>query len=296
MKRTARQRKAKEKQTDNKNASKTSPKKKSQKDFKKDEKKESPKRIAAKKSEKAKIIVELAGVQKVYGYIKNNLQTFYVQKKKERRNQERESHGTGDLWGLLTGVFLLFMVVFISIIHLAVSTGPASLVFLFPAAMEMLTPKEMTIVDVAENEYAQADDTVGGQKYKDWYGLNGNWCAMFVSYCANECGYIESGIMPKTASVRSMMEWYKKRGQWVDAKDYEPKAGDIIFFTNNASHVGIVVDFDTSKKIIYTIEGNSGTSSATVYHEGSHVKKGKYTTRYAKISGYGLPDYPVVME
>ena len=37
------------------------------------------------------------------------------------------------------------------------------------------------IVQVAEQELADADRNIGGQKYKEWYGMNDNWCAMFVS-------------------------------------------------------------------------------------------------------------------
>ena len=40
---------------------------------------------------------------------------------------------------------------------------------------------------------------VGGQPYWSWYGFNSRveWCACFVSWCANECGYIDAGIIPK---------------------------------------------------------------------------------------------------
>jgi len=64
------------------------------------------------------------------------------------------------------------------------------------------------IADAAENELRDADYTVGGYRYKNWYGMDDNWCAMFVSYCADQCGFIEAGIMPKTASVAAMKQWY----------------------------------------------------------------------------------------
>lgn len=38
---------------------------------------------------------------------------------------------------------------------------------------------------------------VGGQPYWSWYGFNSRveWCACFVSWCANECGYFfEMGL------------------------------------------------------------------------------------------------------
>ena len=41
----------------------------------------------------------------------------------------------------------------------------------------------------------------GGQPYWSWYGFEGRveWCACFVSWCANECGYIDTGVIPKFA-------------------------------------------------------------------------------------------------
>ena len=46
---------------------------------------------------------------------------------------------------------------------------------------------------------------VGGQPYWSWYGFNSRveWCACFVSWCANECGYIENGLS------RSLQAAYK---------------------------------------------------------------------------------------
>ena len=49
------------------------------------------------------------------------------------------------------------------------------------------------IVEAAQNELNDADKTVGGYRYKNWYGMDANWCAMFVSYCADKCGFIEKG-------------------------------------------------------------------------------------------------------
>ena len=122
------------------------------------------------------------------------------------------------------------------------------------------------IVEVAKNELAVSKENIGGLKYKNWYGINDKWCAMFVSYCANECGYLEKGIMPKSASVMNMSNWYKEHGRWKDASDYTPKPGDIIFFQNDMSHVGIVIDYNASTRIITTIEGNTGFVDTSVEH------------------------------
>lgn len=72
----------------------------------------------------------------------------------------------------------------------------------------------------------------------------------------------------------------------------KPKAGDIIIFGNGMSHTGIVTGYDDETKTVTTIEGNSGRSSTTPYHKGSHVKEHHYPLSYAKIVGYGTPQYP----
>jgi len=40
---------------------------------------------------------------------------------------------------------------------------------------------------------------VGGDPYWSWYGFPNHvaWCACFVSWCANECGYIDAGVFPR---------------------------------------------------------------------------------------------------
>ena len=45
----------------------------------------------------------------------------------------------------------------------------------------------------------------GGDPYWSWYGFSSRveWCACFVSWCADQCGYIESGVIPKFFSVFS---------------------------------------------------------------------------------------------
>lgn len=149
------------------------------------------------------------------------------------------------------------------------------------------------IVEAAQNELNDADKTLGGYRYKNWYGMDANWCAMFVSYCADKCGFIEKGIMPKTASVAASKQWYINNNLYHDAASgYVPKAGDIIIFGNGMSHTGIVTGYNPETKKLTTIEGNSGRSSTTPYHKGSHVKEHTYSITYSKIAGYGTPQYP----
>ena len=125
---------------------------------------------------------------------------------------------------------------------------------------------------------------VGGQPYWSWYGFDSRveWCACFVSWCANECGYIDAGIIPKYAGCVNGVQWFRDRGQWADGS-YEPSPGTIIFFDwegdGVTDHTGIVQKCENGT--VYTVEGNSGDTCRTkTYPVGSSV-----------IYGYGIPAY-----
>lgn len=125
---------------------------------------------------------------------------------------------------------------------------------------------------------------VGGQPYWSWYGFSGRveWCACFVSWCANECGYIDSGVIPKFAGCVNGSQWFKDRGQWQDGS-FTPEAGQIIFFDwegdGETDHVGIVERCENG--IVYTVEGNSGDA----------CRQRSYPVGSSSIYGYGIPAY-----
>ena len=121
---------------------------------------------------------------------------------------------------------------------------------------------------------------VGGQPYWSWYGFSSRveWCACFVSWCADQCGYIESGVMPKHSYCPTGVEWFRSRGQWQDRNSI-PAPGTIIYFDwggdGIADHVGIVESCDGST--VYTIEGNANDA----------VKRLSYAVGDRRILGYG---------
>lgn len=125
---------------------------------------------------------------------------------------------------------------------------------------------------------------IGGQPYWSWYGFDGRveWCACFVSWCANECGYIESGVIPKFAGCVNGSQWFKDRGQWQDS-GFTPEAGQIIFFDwegdGETDHVGIVERVENGT--VYTVEGNSGDA----------CRQNSYSIGSSVIYGYGIPAY-----
>lgn len=111
------------------------------------------------------------------------------------------------------------------------------------------------IVQVALTQEGNSGDT-----YWRWYGFNTRveWCACFVSWCADQCGYIESSVMPKFSSCSDGVVWFAARGQFQDGS-YVPAAGDLIFFDwgndGSVNHVGIVESVADGR--VNTIEGNS---------------------------------------
>lgn len=150
-----------------------------------------------------------------------------------------------------------------------------------------------SMVEAALAEYAESDQNIGGVKYKNWYGLDDNWCGMFVAYCADQCGYISSGIIVKSASVSESKAWYEARDEFQTKESgYIPMPGDIIYFTNGMSHMGIVIEYDESTDHVIVIDGNSGPSSTEIYHKGSRVCRHEYARTMAAISGYATPAYP----
>jgi len=85
----------------------------------------------------------------------------------------------------------------------------------------------------------------GGQKYWSWYGFGSReeWCACFVSWCADQCGLIENGTFPRFSLCSAGMSWFQTNGKWQE-NTYQPSPGTIIFFDwngdGNPDHVGII--------------------------------------------------------
>ena len=137
--------------------------------------------------------------------------------------------------------------------------------------------------DIVEVALSQVGN-VGGVPCWSWYGFPSRveWCARFVSWCANECGYIEVGAVPKFSYCPSGVQWFRDAGLWLLGGS-EPAAGDIAFFDWNgdgtSDHVGIVESCDGST--VRTIEGNSSDS----------CRQRSYSMSSGSIMGYGTPVY-----
>lgn len=124
------------------------------------------------------------------------------------------------------------------------------------------------------------------------------WCDVFVDWCfvraygkdaalaltcqptkaANNCG----------AGCKYSRDYYKAKGRLYDA----PQPGDQIFFWSKdrktISHTGLVYAVDKAK--VYTVEGNTSGAAGVVANGGGVFRK-SYNLSYARIAGYGRPDW-----
>ena len=141
------------------------------------------------------------------------------------------------------------------------------------------------IVQVAMSQIGN----VGGRPYWSWYGFGSRveWCCCFVSWCADQCGYLDAGVIPRFSVCDAGSNWFKARGQWLDGSE-TPSPGMIIFFDWNyphagqdgdPDHVGIVSRVEDGR--VYTVEGNSGDA----------CMENSYAVGYYEIYGYGVPAY-----
>ena len=142
-----------------------------------------------------------------------------------------------------------------------------------------------SIVAVAVQEIGYHEGAGNHTKYAVYTGTDGlSWCHAFVSWCANECGFIDSNIIPKTAACETGRQWFISKQLYQKAGSYTPETGDIIYFdkagAGESHHVGIVEYVENG--IVHTIEGNKN----------NQVMRGHYELTYKGIMGYGTPDYP----
>lgn len=93
------------------------------------------------------------------------------------------------------------------------------------------------------------------------------WCALFVSWCANEQ---DPKVIDKPISAAlRWADWLRTRKRWrTYATVSPPQPGDIFCILVNGqagvdpgfNHVGFVIDWDPVRQEILTIEGNTGNA------------------------------------
>ncbi len=174
-------------------------------------------------------------------------------------------------------------------IHGVAQTGPQiinEIVYEFSQDGVFIPRAYNRIAEIAMSQLGH----VGGYKYWDWYGwdFSVEWCACFVSWCADQGGYISRGVFPKYAYCPYGVNWFKNHGQW-RGHGSEPRTGDIIFFQWDGDyeigHTGIVIRYQDG--VVYTMEGNTD-------HGNNYLSKcsfRSYLVDDPEIAGYGRPRY-----
>lgn len=125
------------------------------------------------------------------------------------------------------------------------------------------------------------------------------WCDVFVDWCMVQAYGLEAALeltcQPTDASrnygagCKWSRTYYKNKGKLHTSN---PQPGDQIFFyskdKSSISHTGLVYKVDDKK--VYTVEGNTSGASGVISNGGGVCKK-SYSLTYARLAGYGRPDY-----
>lgn len=122
------------------------------------------------------------------------------------------------------------------------------------------------------------------------------WCDVFVDWCFVKAFGADTAKKLLCQPAKSLgagcyysARYYKDKGRFHTTN---PKAGDQIFFwnasKNDVAHTGLVYDVD--RTYVYTVEGNTSGASGVVANGGGVCCK-KYKLNYARIYGYGRPNY-----
>ena len=170
--------------------------------------------------------------------------------------------------------FLIVLAMFVTMTaSTAFAATSSSTPYTHPNTYKNTGNQRVDIIGVAKTQLGYTEGGNGKTRYANntkygvWYGENKNyqpWCAMFVSWCANQAG-IPTSILKKSACAGVSSNcfnipyyygknFYPKSDKSHDGTNYTPKSGDL-FFTKEWKHVGLVYYVDGNN--FYTIEGNA---------------------------------------
>lgn len=130
-----------------------------------------------------------------------------------------------------------------------------------------------------------------------YYQANKNgyeWCEVFNDWChwiaSGKDAKLAQEVIYQTGLYGAGCTWsakcYRDAGRWYTT----PQVGDQAYFgaKGNEYHTGIVSKVTDTK--VYIIEGNTSGASGVVSNGGGVCEK-SYALGYAKIAGYGRPNY-----
>lgn len=157
----------------------------------------------------------------------------------------------------------------------------------------MTTPTTATAanaIQVAASQKGQQESPEGSNrcKYTTWFGVEGPWCAMFLSWVWWAIGLRFTGAQTEKgwASAEMMRAYFQRKGWMVTT----PRAGDVVFWHfpgghAGANHVSLFVKRPAGGRVD-TWDGNTSTAND---RDGGHVEQRDRGDGY--VIGYGRPLY-----
>lgn len=150
---------------------------------------------------------------------------------------------------------------------------------------------------VGESCYSIIDSyhKILGYSIGTWY----NWCAAFVTVCANRAGLTTKQFKQdrESASCTNLRNWAKSQGIWVDARNGNnpmPKIGYPVLFdwdlSGDCDHIEIVerVYSDNDGTWFTTVAGNNNPDKV--------IRPKRYNINQSTIAGYIAIEYTVEEE
>lgn len=184
-----------------------------------------------------------------------------------------------------------------SAVERLIATARAEIGYIEKETNSKLDDKTANAGDGNWNKYARDLDALGVvyNGRKNGYA----WCDIFVDWCFIQTFGLELGLRLLCQAKKGVgagcsgsANYYKQKGRFHKSG---PQPGDQIFFTKDGGksfyHTGIVTEIKGGK--VYTVEGNT-SSTPGVVENGGMVRDKSYSLSYAKIGGYGRPDYSLV--
>lgn len=170
------------------------------------------------------------------------------------------------------------------------------------------------LVSTALSQLDHEEAANGYTEYGQWFGVsNGDWCDMFVSWCAEQAG-LSAWVFPRSSVCTTHVQLFRTYGTYhlsmARGGTYIPKQGDVIFFYNYPEypygnilrHVGLVLCVENGH--VFTIEGNTITNRLDYpYYESvvplrnyeleprDYVVVKCYPLDEPQIHGYAVPNY-----
>lgn len=147
------------------------------------------------------------------------------------------------------------------------------------------TGSNLCIINIAMGEVGYVEEAENTSKYGEWYGNQGDWCAMFVAWCAYKAN-VPTSVIPKVGNEGVMRDTFDDANRYYESAAYDgtytPVTGDLIFINGTPQapgHVGFVAS--VSGNTIYIVDGNWGKK---VCYRVSSLDA-------ADIVGYAHPNY-----